>query len=129
MQGQAQVVVAVLEQQGLGLLHQVAAQRPLQLQHLLRAESRKRSPSHLAGCPLLLQAGEGGRGHLNTEHGVHLTHLAGTLDEWICGWLLGDQKSGWTNAQTVGHMNGCIDECLDRRSDGVCEWTDEWKTG
>lgn len=35
--GEAQVVVAVLEGQGLGLLQQVPAQRPLQLQHLLRA--------------------------------------------------------------------------------------------
>lgn len=35
--GEAQVVVAVLEGQGLGLLQQVPSQCPLQLQHLLWA--------------------------------------------------------------------------------------------
>lgn len=37
MDGETQVVVAVLERQGLGLLQQVATQCPLQLQHLLWA--------------------------------------------------------------------------------------------
>lgn len=37
MDGEAQVVVAVLEGQGLGLLQQVPSQCPLQLQHLLWA--------------------------------------------------------------------------------------------
>lgn len=35
MEGKAQVVVTVLEEQRLGLLYQVAAQRALQLQHFL----------------------------------------------------------------------------------------------
>lgn len=35
MEGKAQVVVTVLEEQRLGLLDQVAAQSALQLQHLL----------------------------------------------------------------------------------------------
>lgn len=35
VEGEAQVMVTVLEQQGFGLLHQVPAQGPLQLQHLL----------------------------------------------------------------------------------------------
>lgn len=38
MKGESQVVITVLEQQGLGLLHQIATQSPLQLQHLLWVE-------------------------------------------------------------------------------------------
>lgn len=54
MQGEAQVMVTVLKQQWFGLLHKVAAQGPLQLQHLLwvRAGATGRgSPSYLADGP------------------------------------------------------------------------------
>lgn len=46
MQRQAQVVVTVFKQQGFGLLHQIATQRPLQLQHLLWAGRQGEGGAH-----------------------------------------------------------------------------------
>lgn len=54
---EAQVMVTVLEQQGFGLLHEVSAQGPLQLQHLLWVGQQEGEAHHTWPMgPFLLQA-------------------------------------------------------------------------
>lgn len=82
VQGEAQVVVTVLEQQRFGLLHQVAPQCPLQLQHFLRG----RGGLHHAWAsgPFLLAVRGGGRPHLSAVQDP-ADHSARAWGEKMCG--------------------------------------------